>query len=48
MKKQKLGRPPRDYETRVLYKRGIPIEIYDLCLSLVDAELLKYKLKKGL
>lgn len=43
--KKNVGRKKTPYKTKTLYKRGIPLEIYDICLSLVDAELLKFKNK---
>lgn len=44
--KQNVGRKKTPYDTKTLYVRGVPIEIYDLCRSLVDAEKLKFKNKK--
>jgi len=41
--KENVGRKSTPYETKTLYKRGVPIQIHDLCLSLVDAEVLKWK-----
>lgn len=43
--KENVGRKKNPYITKTLSKRGIPIEIYDICLSLVDAEVLKFKKK---
>jgi hypothetical protein len=44
MKKETRGRKSLKYETKRLDKT-VPLEIYDLCLSLVDAECLKFKNK---
>ena len=46
--KENVGRKKTPYITKTLSKRGIPIEIYDICLSLVDAEVLKFKNMKKL
>lgn len=43
--KENVGRHKTPYETKTLYKRGVPVDIYDKCLSLVDAEILKFKNK---
>ena len=43
--KKNVGRKKTPYETKILYKRGVPVEIYDKCLSLVDAEMLKFENK---
>lgn len=42
----KIGRPQLDYEPKKLQK-WVPLAIYDLCLSLIDAEVQKYKLKNS-
>ncbi len=42
--KQNVGRKPTPYKTKTLYVRGVPEDIFDLCASLVDAEVQKYKL----
>ena len=44
--KENVGRKKTPYITKTIYKRGIPLEIYDLCLSIIDAELLKFKSKQ--
>lgn len=44
MKQETRGRKSLKYETKRLNKT-VPLEIYDLCLSLIDAELLKFKSK---
>ena len=43
--KKNVGRKKTPYPTKILYKKGVPIEIYDMCLSIIDAEILKFKLK---
>ncbi|MBC7524803.1 MAG: hypothetical protein H7239_10225 [Flavobacterium sp.] len=40
-----VGRKKTPYITKTIHKRGIPTDIYDLCMSLVDAECLKFKNK---
>lgn len=42
--KKNVGRKKLTYETKILYKK-VPESIHNLCCSLVDAEILKYKLK---
>lgn len=44
--KESVGRKRTPYEAKTLYVRGVPLEIHDLCRSLVDAEKLKFKNKK--
>ena len=44
MKPETRGRKPLKYETKRIMK-VVPTEIYDLCLSLIDAECLKFKNK---
>ena len=44
MKKETRGRKPRPYEYKRIHKE-VPTEIYDLCISLIDAECLKFKIK---
>lgn len=41
---KKAGAKPKPYRTKPMFKR-IPEAIYDKCLSLLDAEVLKYNLK---
>ena len=41
--KENVGRHKLQYETKRLNKT-VPEEIYDLCLSLIDAECLKFKI----
>jgi hypothetical protein len=43
--KENVGRKPITYEKKTLYKKNVPLEVYDLCKSLVDAEILKWRLK---
>lgn len=45
--KENVGRKKRPYIAKVVYKK-VPEEIHDLCCSLIDAEILKYKLKNNL
>lgn len=45
--KKNVGRTKTPYETKTLYIRGIPPELHDTCRSVVDAELLKWKLKNN-
>lgn len=42
--KKNVGRKPLAYETKTVYKK-VPESIHDLCCSLIDAEIQKYKLK---
>jgi hypothetical protein len=42
--KENVGRHKLQYNTKRLNKT-VPAEIYDLCLSLIDAECLKFKIK---
>jgi hypothetical protein len=41
--KENVGRHKLTYNTKRIAKT-VPAEIYDLCLSLIDAECLKFKL----
>lgn len=41
--KKNVGRKPLYYKTKTVYKK-VPESIHDLCCSLVDAEIQKYKL----
>lgn len=41
--KSNVGRRKRTYEVKTVY-RTVPEDIHDLCCSLVDAEVLKWKL----
>lgn len=41
--KKNVGRKSLPYASKKIYK-NVPEEIYDLCLSLIDAEVQKYKL----
>ena len=41
--KENVGRYKLTYNTKRLNKT-VPAEIYDLCLSLIDAECLKFKI----
>lgn len=40
--KENVGRKKNTYETKQIQKT-VPLSIYDKCLSLIDAELLKFK-----
>lgn len=40
--KKNVGRHSLTYKTKRINKT-VPVEIYDLCLSLIDAECLKFK-----
>ena len=40
--KENVGRKPRPYAFKRISKE-VPESIYDLCLSLIDAEVLKFK-----
>lgn len=42
--KENVGRRKLTYVSKPIYRR-VPLEIYDYCLSLIDAEVQKYKLK---
>lgn len=42
--KENVGRHSLTYKTKRINKT-VPAEIYDLCLSLIDAECLKFKNK---
>jgi len=44
--KENVGRKPRPYPVKAINKE-VPIEIRDLCLSLINAEILKWKLKNN-
>jgi|LakMenEpi03Aug12_release.lakeMendotaPanAssembly.Ray.scaffolds.fasta_scaffold4645007_1 hypothetical protein len=42
-----VGRKPLPYVSKKICK-NVPEKIYDLCMSLIDAEILKWKLKNKL
>lgn len=42
-KKDNVGRKTLPYVSKKIYK-NVPADIYDICLSLIDAEVLKYKM----
>ena len=42
--KENVGRKSLTYKTKRIHK-VVPIEVYDLCMSLLDAEILKFKSK---
>lgn len=42
--KENVGRKKNTYEIKKIQKK-VPLHIYDLCLSLIDAEVLKFKNK---
>ena len=42
--KENVGRHKLTYQTKRIHK-VVPIEVYDLCMSLIDAEILKFKSK---
>ncbi len=43
-RKENVGRLKLTYNTKRIAKT-VPAEIYDICLSLIDAECLKFKIK---
>ena len=42
--KENVGRKSLTYKTKRIHK-VVPLEVYDLCMSLIDAEILKFKSK---
>lgn len=44
--KDNVGRKRRPYPVKAINKE-VPLEIRDLCLSLIDAEILKWKLENN-
>lgn len=43
--KSNVGRKATPFKTKTLSMRGVPEELHDLCRSLVDAEVQRFKLK---
>jgi len=42
--KENVGRKQNPYVSKKICK-NVPADVYDLCMSLIDAEVLKFKLK---
>lgn len=45
--KENVGRHKNPYVSKKIYK-NVPSDVYDACLSLIDAEVLKFKIKNNI
>ena len=43
--KEHVGRKPITYEKKTLYKKNVPLEIYESCKEFVDNEVSKWRKK---
>lgn len=45
--KENVGRHKNPYDSKKICK-NVPADVYDTCLSLIDAEVLKFKIKNNI